>query len=91
MKKIKHYRELATDGWLFKVGDVLSNPYENTHFKVITIELAEDADPEDARIYGHRVCPHDHKQRVVDHDVFVGADREYHRAWYFNESWSMEQ
>lgn len=91
MTKVQHYRELATDGWLFKVGDVLSNPYESTHFKITKIELAEGVEPEDARIYGYRVHSQDHNQRVADPDVPVGADCEYHKAWYFNESWSMEQ
>ncbi len=81
-------KELQTEGWLFRVGDVFSNPYEASHFKITKIELGDGKNPEDAMICGHRVHPRNHNKRVVDPDVFEDIDNECHRVWYFNEMWS---
>lgn len=83
---MQQLKELHTEGWFFKVGNVFSNPYQGSHFKITKIELVEGGNPEDARIHGYRVHPQDHRKRVIDPDVF--EENEWHRAWHFNEVWS---
>ena len=88
MSEIKSFQELNTEGWYLKVGDVYSNPYEASHFKITKIELKDGSSTEDALIYGERVHPYDYSKRVIDLDVM--EENEYHRAWYINDSFSLE-
>ncbi|MEK5038928.1 hypothetical protein [Sporosarcina sp. FSL K6-3457] len=84
--EIKAQQELETDGWIFRVGDVFSNPYQASHFKITKIELKAGDAPQDALIHGYRVHPKNHDQKVNDPDVF--EENEHHRAWHFNDMWS---
>ena len=88
MMENRHLEELETDGWYFKIGDVYSNPFQATHFKITKIVLEENSVSEDAMIHGYRVHPENHEQIVADPEVFEGD--EFHRAWHFNESWGLE-
>ena len=88
MREIKSLQELETDRWIFKVGDVFSNPYEASHFKITKIEFEEGESSEDAKIHGYRVHPDNYNLKVEDLDVY--DENEWHRVWYFNESWDLE-
>ncbi len=88
MSKYRTYQELKTDGWFLKVGDVYSNPYESSHFKITMIELEEGCRVEDAFVYGVRVHPTEHSKRVIDPDIFEEVER--HRAWYVNQEFDLE-
>lgn len=81
-------QELETEGWLFKVGDAYSNPFEPSHFKITKITLGVGCNPEDAFIYGYRVHPQNHLKRIFD--PIDDRNEEYHRAWYLNEMWGLE-
>ncbi|WP_405101735.1 hypothetical protein [Oceanobacillus sp. FSL H7-0719] len=81
-------KELKTDGWFFRIGDVYSNPYQASHFKITDIIISKRGKPIDAKIYGYRVHPNDHTQEVFDPDVY--EENEWHRAWHFNEHWGLE-
>ena len=81
-------KQIETSGWLLKVGDVYSNPYEASHFKITKITIEEGAEPDDAFVHGDRVHPEDYEKRVHDPDVFETDEK--HRAWYLNEQFSLE-
>ena len=81
-------KQIETTGWVFNVGDVYSNPYESSHFKITKITIEENEEPDDAFIFGERVHPEDYEQKVNDPDVI--EKEEHHRAWYFNENFCLE-
>lgn len=80
---MKTVQELDTPGWLLRVGDVYSNPFQYSHFKITKIEVEED--PEDAIVTGIRVYPNDYSKEVTDSGEMTSF-----RVWYLNDNFALE-
>lgn len=73
------------DGWHIKVGQFYSSPYSESHIKIVRIELAEDKDPNNAKIFFQCVNPRNYEELVTE---YVG----FHRAWHINDgTWDLER
>lgn len=79
---------LETDGWIIKVGQVYSSPYEPVHLRVDKITLSDNGDSDDAMIHGTWVDPNDHSKEVVN--IESDEDTTSFRAWHLNEAFGLE-
>lgn len=86
----KGLEELETDGWLIKVGQVYSSPYQPVHLRIDKIVMAsDDGHSESAMLYGTWVDPNDYSKPVYNDEAQNYKDS--FRVWHLNEQYSLEE
>lgn len=75
---------IETEGWLLRVGDVYSNPFQYSHFKITELRLTSN-ESEDIWVVGERVHPENYSNVIEDAD----EPTEF-RAWYLNDYFGLE-
>lgn len=80
---------LETSGWLIKVGQVYSSPYESYHLLIDKIVMSEeDSNPENAMIHGTFVEVDDYSKKV---EYEGEVETESFRVWFLNDQWGLER
>ncbi|MEK4025317.1 hypothetical protein [Sporosarcina sp. FSL W7-1283] len=83
-------KEIETDGWLVKVGQVYSSPYQPAHFRIDKVVMTDDdTHPESAMLHGTWVNPNNYEEETYNDESQNYKDS--FRAWHLNEQYSLEE